>query len=71
MALNTLSFKTEGQAYTCVAEGDQSGDYVKATDAEKLETVLSKLAWTVLYGKAFDASSLAAEAERTLADLRA
>ncbi|WP_085314648.1 hypothetical protein [Derxia lacustris] len=70
MALNKLSFKTEGAAYTCAAEGDQSGDYVKATDAEKLEGVLSKLVWEVLYGKAFDAQSAAAAAERALAEIR-
>ncbi|WP_169732486.1 hypothetical protein [Derxia gummosa] len=47
------------------------GEFVKAADAEKIETVLSKLVWEVLYGKAFDAQAAAMAAERALAEVKA
>jgi hypothetical protein len=43
---------------------------VSAEVATRLEQSLSKLVWTVLYGKSFDASGLAVGAEKLLSDLR-
>jgi hypothetical protein len=61
------------QTYTFAADaasGAPSGEYVPASLASELEQALSKLTWTVLYGKAFDASSLAITAEQLLRKVR-
>jgi len=49
--------------------GAPAGAYVEAQVASTLEQTLSKLTWTVLYGKANDAASLAVGAEQLLARL--
>jgi hypothetical protein len=65
MALQTFSFATDA------SNGAPGGEYVPATVAQELEQTLSKLTWTILYGKAHDASSLAVSAEQLLSKLRA
>lgn len=65
MALPTYSFAADA------ASGAPAGDYVSADVAQQLEQALVKLAWTVLYGKAYDASGLAVNAEQLLATLKA
>lgn len=50
-------------------DGAPAGRYVSAELAEQLETTLAKLTWHVLYGKSFDASSLAVAAEQMLGEL--
>lgn len=47
------------------------GQYVPADLAQRLEESLSKLSWTVLYGSAIEASSLAIKAERLVQELKA
>jgi hypothetical protein len=72
MTLITLSFKADANGvYTCSAPGDQSGDYVRAADAESLAEALSKLVWAVHYGRSFDASSYAHVATQLLERLHA
>lgn len=65
MALQTFSFASGSNS------GAPEGDYVPATVAQELEQTLSKLTWTVLYGKSHDASGLAVAAEQLLHKLRA
>jgi len=50
--------------------GLPAGEYVDAATAQTLETTLSKLVWQVLYGKQYDASTVAVSAERMLATLK-
>lgn len=64
MALTTYTFAADA------ASGAPAGAYVPAELASSLEETLSKLCWTVLYGKSFDASSLAVGAEQLLERLR-
>lgn len=52
------------------AQGLPAGDYVPAALAQQFEQTLSKLAWTVLYGKSHDAATLAVAAEQMLAPLK-
>jgi hypothetical protein len=47
-----------------------AGEYVPAAVAAQLEQTLSKLVWTVLYGKALDASTLAVGAEQMLGEMK-
>jgi len=65
MALQTFNFAADSSS------GAPSGEYVAASVAQQLEQSLSKLTWTVLYGKSFDASGIAVAAEQLLASLRA
>jgi hypothetical protein len=65
MALQTYSFGADS------ATGAPGGDYVSAEVAQQLEQTLSKLVWTVLYGKMFDASGVAVSAEQMLGKLKA
>jgi hypothetical protein len=65
MALQTFEIAAD------VAKDVPAGAYVSAEVAGQLEQTLSKLVWTVLYGKSFDASGLAIGAERLLSTLRA
>lgn len=59
------------QTFSLPAEaGVPVGDYVPAGVAQQLEQTLSKLVWTVLYGKSHDAATLAVGAERMLGDLK-
>jgi len=60
MALTTYTFPADAQS------GAPAGAYVPADLASTLEQTLSKLCWTVLYGKSHDASSLAVGAEQLL-----
>ena len=64
MALQTFSFAADA------AGGAPAGEYVPADVAQRLEQTLSKLVWTVLYGKAHDASGLAVGAEQLLGTLK-
>jgi hypothetical protein len=64
MALPTFSFPADA------ASGASAGDYVPAALAQQLEHTLSKLVWTVLYGKTHDASTLAVGAEQMLQGLK-
>ena len=65
MALQTYSFPAD------TSSGAPGGEYVPAEVAAKIEQTLSKLIWTVLYGKSHDASSAAVNAEHELAALKA
>ncbi len=59
------------QTFSIPAEaGVPVGDYVPVDVAQQLEQTLSKLVWTVLYGKAHDASTLAVGAEQMLGELK-
>ncbi|WP_290867466.1 hypothetical protein [Aquabacterium sp.] len=64
MAIQTFDIAADNAA------GVPAGSYVSAEVATRLEQSLSKLVWTVLYGKSFDASGLAVGAEKLLSDLR-
>lgn len=64
MTMQTFNFAADS------ASGAPGGEYVPAAVATELEQALSKLTWTVLYGKAFDASSLAITSEQLLRKLR-
>lgn len=50
--------------------GAPAGDYVSAELATQLASTLSKLTWTMLYGKSHDAASLAVAAEQMLTELK-
>jgi hypothetical protein len=65
MALQTYSFAADASS------GAPAGEYVPADVAGKIEQTLSKLVWTVLYGKSHDASSAAVTAEQMLAQIKA
>lgn len=65
MALQTFTFPADAST------GAPAGDYVPAELASKMEQTLSRLVWTVLYGKSHDASSVAVSAEQLLAQLKA
>jgi hypothetical protein len=65
MALQTYSFAADA------ASGAPGGEYVSAEVAGLIEQTLSKLIWTVLYGKSHDASSAAVTAEAVLAQIKA
>jgi len=60
MSLPAYTFPADAQS------GAPAGAYVPADLASSLEQTLSKLCWTVLYGKSHDASSLAVGAEQLL-----
>lgn len=65
MALQTYDFPAGA------ASGAPGGAYVPATVADELAKTLSTLAWTVLYGRAFDAANAASTAEQLLSRLNA
>jgi hypothetical protein len=65
MSMPTLAFAGDA------AQNLPAGDYVPAALAQQLEQTLSKLAWTVLYGKSHDAATLAVAAEQMLVPLKA
>jgi len=65
MALQTFSFPADAST------GAPAGDYVPAELATQIEQTLSKLVWTVLYGKSHDASGAAISAEQLLSQLKA
>lgn len=65
MALQTFSFAADS------GSGAPAGEYVSAEVATQIEQTLSKLVWTVLYGKSHDASGVAVSAEQFLAQLKA
>jgi hypothetical protein len=65
MALQTFNFVADSSS------GAPAGEYVAAEVALQMEQTLSKLVWTVLYGKSHDASSAAVTAEQFLARLKA
>jgi hypothetical protein len=64
MTLRTYSIDQD------TASGAPAGAYVSAEDAAKLEETLSTLIWSVLYGKPFDGSRAAVQAEQVLTGLR-
>jgi hypothetical protein len=64
MALQTFSFASDASS------GAPGGEYVSAEVASTIEQTLSKLIWTVLYGKSHDASSAAISAEQVLSALK-
>ena len=64
MALQTFSFAAD------TGNGAPAGEYVPADVAAQIETTLSKLVWTVLYGKSHDASAVAVGAEQFLVQLK-
>jgi hypothetical protein len=65
MALQTFNFPADP------ATGAPGGEYVPSAVAAKIEETLSKLVWTVLYGKTHAASSAAVSAEQMLARIKA
>jgi hypothetical protein len=65
MALQTFSFAANANT------GAPSGEYVPADVAGLMAQTLSKLVWTVLYGKSHEASSAAVAAEQVLSSIRA
>lgn len=67
----TFTADTAGGTYRCATPDAPSGDYVPAAVAIELEQTLSKLVWTTIYGKSFDATQLAMAADDVLGRLKA
>ena len=73
MSISTISFSAAPgtRTYACNAEGDCSGEYVRAADALQVEEALRNLIWAVHYAAAFDASNAAFDANIVLSELKA
>jgi hypothetical protein len=72
MSLKNRSIRLTTTAGGCACEplDAPAGEYVPLALVQDLEQTLSKLVWTVLYGKSFDAQQLAVSAEAMLGKLR-
>lgn len=65
-----IKVTTTNGSCTCELADAPSGEYVPLAVAQELEHSLSKLVWTVLYGRSFDAQQLAVSAEAMLGKLK-